>query len=273
MAGDPSDPPRTQTGRVSEAESNPYPALPAYGAGRSPDPFLSGGTAGPPSAPSRTSGLWTSVVLSIVLNLFLLVGVLGLGWPPGNVFLLFWCENVVLGVCTVVKVLSAQRRTVRADGSSTSPVLYAVFFALHYGIFCLVHLGFSLVVAVRVGVEPTFLLLGLPAILIVVRYTIETATTWFGRGELRQTTTPKQAMMQPYPRVVVLHLSILVAFGLVIAGIVPGGPLHGLQERAAPLLRVLPQAWQTEGVAVVAVLVLIKTVVDMVTTGRALRPR
>lgn len=258
---------------MSEAESNPYPALPAYGAGRSAKPSLGGDRVVPPPAPSRTSGFWTSVALSVVLNLFLLVGVLGFGWPPGNVFLLFWCENVVLGVCTVVKVLSAQRRTVRTDGSSTSPALNAVFFALHYGIFCLVHLGFSLVVAVRVGVDPTFLLLGLPAVLIVVRYTVETATTWFGRGELRRSTSPKQAMIQPYPRVVVLHLSILAAFGLLIAGVVPGGPLDGLRERAAPLLRVLPQTWQTEGVAVVAVLVLIKTVVDVFTTGRALRPR
>ena len=36
----------------------------------------------------------------LVTNLFVLAGVVVWGWPPGNVFLLFWVENAGLGVAT-----------------------------------------------------------------------------------------------------------------------------------------------------------------------------
>ncbi len=216
--------------------------------------------------------------LSVVVNAVTLIGVLTFGWPPGNVLLLFWLENAVLGICTLVKISTARAPStsqIKINGrdAGSSPALYALFFCLHYGIFCTVHLVFTLVVAIKIGVEPTFFLLGFPLILIVVRYAIETWTTWFGRGDLRATTSSQQAMMQPYPRVVVLHLSILVAFGLVLGNLTRDPRLNELQERAESVLRMLPPAWRSEGVAVVALLVVIKTVVDVLTTRRVLRTR
>lgn len=80
-------------------------------------------------------------------------------------------------------------------------------------------------------------------------------------------------MVQPYPRIIVLHVSILLASAVVIADLTQDEHLAAVRERAEPALRTLPAPWQTQGVAVVAVLVVIKTVVDVFTTRRALRAR
>ena len=157
----------------------------------------------------------------------------------------------------------------RAD----TPGLSALFFCVHYGIFCLVHLAFSLVVALAVGLQPTFLLLGLPVLLLLVRYAVETVQTWFGPEGQRSGTSPSRAMVQPYPRVIVLHLAVLGAFALVITGATRSSALAGWQQRLAPLTDLLPVAWQTRGVLVVALLLAVKTVVDVATVRWALRPR
>lgn len=265
-----------------------YPRTPAYGEG-----YDHRGPAGPTARSTRRDepavqprGVWLSLGLSVAVNLALLAGVLVLGWPAGNVFLLFWCENAVLGLVTLVRILTAEapddpgrrsrvRLTVGSSEREVSPgtrVGVAAFFCLHYGIFCAVHLVFTVVVAAAIGIDRSWAFLGLPVVLLLVRYAVELATTWFGGRGLRGNTSPRAAMMQPYPRVVVLHLAVLLAFGagiaLVVGGL-PGGP----SPRLTHLVDLLPDAWQHRGVLAVAVLLGVKTVVDLVTTRRALRPR
>ena len=85
-----------------------YPATPAYGApqpGSAPVHGAPGRT--PLAAPPDRAVRW-ALALAVAQNPLALAGVLFFGWPPGNVFLLFWVENAVLGVCTLVKVLTAQ---------------------------------------------------------------------------------------------------------------------------------------------------------------------
>ncbi len=83
--------------------------------------------------------------------------------------------------------------------------MFALFFGFHYGLFCLVHAVFTGFVAYTLGVEATFLFLGLPIVLIVIRYTVEVSTVWFGAGQ-REVVSPAKAMLQPYPRIIVLHV-------------------------------------------------------------------
>jgi len=258
-----------------------YPATPAYGEGaaarsRRGNPFQGGRPHRGPGheSTSRPSGLALAIAMSVVWNLVALVGVLVLGWPAGNVLALFWVENAVLGLVTLVKVSTTRGAltgtiTVNGRPRAGSPALYAVFFTFHYGLFCLVHLVFTGFVAVSVGLQPTFWLLGFPAGLLVVRYAVEIATSWFGAGGQRETISAKQAMAQPYPRIIVLHLAVLGAFALVISGTTPAGRPGWLQTATD----LLPAAWRTDGVVVVALLLVLKTVVDLVTTRWALRRR
>ena len=106
-----------------------------------------------PSAPPRGVGL--ALALSVAVNVLTLVGVLALGWPAGNVFLLFWCENVVLGLVTLVRVATA------ADPGSTR-LGSSLFFCVHYGIFCAVHLVFTWLLASALGVDLSWPYLALP---------------------------------------------------------------------------------------------------------------
>ena len=257
-----------------------YPPTPAYGEGAATpvrgNPFQGGRPlVGPDDADPtpRRSGVALAVALAVAWNLVALLGVLLLGWPAGNVLLLFWVENAVLGVVTLVKVVTAQgtsgaRITVNGRPRASSPALLGLFFTFHYGLFCVVHLVFTGFVAFAVGYQPTFALLGLPVVLLVVRYAVETATTWFGTDGQRRTLSPSTAMGQPYPRIVVLHLAVLGAFALVLSG--AGGTGTGwLATLTAPL----PAAWRDDGVAAVALLLVVKTGVDLVTTRRALRRR
>jgi hypothetical protein len=64
-------------------------------------------------------------------------GVLARGWSPFVVMLLFWFENVVIGVLHVVRmvVTGARHGTANLLGS----VFMSVFFTLHYGVFTAVH--------------------------------------------------------------------------------------------------------------------------------------
>jgi hypothetical protein len=216
----------------------------------------------------------------VALNAVTVLGVLAFGWPAGNVFVLFWVENAVIGAWSVVRILTARgtggggRTTIKINGRRTNagPGALALFFCVHYGLFCLVHAVFSGYVAYTLGVDPTFLFLGLPIVLIMVRYTVETVTVWFGAGQ-RDVVSPAQAMAQPYPRIVVLHVTVLIAFAVVLhgqtqaAGSTGGGSLAQL-----PLVSWLEDRLGQD-VWLVLLLIIFKTVADVWTTSRATRIR
>lgn len=221
-----------------------------------------------------------AVAMAIAFNAITLLGVLWWGWPPGNVYALFWLENLVLGIFGLVKVATARGagKPVRLEindrpAGNASPALLAVFFAFHYGIFCLVHGVFTGIVAVSAGLDPSFLFLGFPLILLVVRYTVETLTSWFGRGGLRDVVSPAQAMFQPYPRVIVLHLAVMLAFAVTINQWSNVTHDDGLGSVLARLDQLLPAGFSDRGVQMVLVLLVLKTVVDVFTTLGATRRR
>ena len=221
----------------------------------------------------RASSAWLATGLAVALNGVTLLGVLVWHWPPGNVYLLFWVENAVLGVMTIPRVATARGtdagQPARINGQPASAAALTVFFVFHYGLFCLVHLVFTAIVAYRVGWSAGFWFLGLPALLILVRYTVETVWTWFGPGGQRDHVSPGQAMFSPYPRIVVLHLAVLVSFALSFPGRAGWLSTGGWPRVLADLTDRLPESLRSPGVLAVLVLLGIKTVVDVVTTRRA----
>lgn len=207
------------------------------------------------------------MALALSLNAVTVLGVLAFGWPAGNVFVLFWVENAVLGAWTLVRILTARgtagpstRITVHGVPRTGGPGLLALFFCFHYGLFCLVHAVFTGFVAFSLGVAATFAFLGLPIVLIMIRYTVETITVWFGAGQ-RDEVSPARAMLQPYPRIIVLHVAVLIAFALVLSRSSQSSPLGG----------VLSTWGLADGPALVLMLIALKTVADVWTTKRATR--
>lgn len=190
-----------------------------------------------------------AVVATIAANLVPITGVLALGWSPFEVFALYWTENLVIGLYTVLKFFLA-------DPGETRPPLahrlgMAAFFTVHYGIFNLVHGvflvvffaghsavsggGFALPIALVDGTA-----WGLAAGGLLVSHGISFVTNFWLRE--RRHSTLQNLMGAPYGRVLAMHLTLLLGGFLVVA-----------VGSSAPLL---------------AVLVALKTFVDLRTLRR-----
>lgn len=197
---------------------------------------------------------------SLATNLFVLAGVALWDWPPGNVFVLFWIENVVLGVVTVVRI-----RTAAGTSQGVERPPRAGFFVMHYGLFALVHMVFVMMIATRAGVSWTWWAMGLPTVLLTIRYAADLLTGWFLGGQ-RFRVTPGEAFSSPYGRLVVLHTATIIGFFLLR----PGSSRHrgwvGIFDPVRDWFAA--QGYTvTDGALVVLILVAIKTVTDLRALG------
>jgi hypothetical protein len=191
-----------------------------------------------------------SVLALIATNLVPLFGVLFLSWDAFEIVGLYWVENVIIGAINVLKIATCFPNPSQLDPTKfanqeavprfrkgvrsakpqhqASKLFFVTFFTLHYGIFCLAHgifvLSFFAVESTGNG------LLGGPrtfwqmmserqlwwgVIALAASHLYSYAVNYLGRGEFRRTTVTA-LMIQPYARVVVLHLAII--FGAIVAG-------------------------------------------------------
>jgi hypothetical protein len=177
----------------------------------------------------------SSLVL-IAANLLPLYGVLILGWPVFPVMLLFWLENVVIGILNALRMLLADP----SDSVLWASKLFMVpFFCFHYGFFTAIHGVF--VISLFGGKDYRQLDHGLWPIEAATRAVLDFDLKWaiaglaashvfsflwnyLGRGEYRRAALT-ELMQRPYSRIVVLHLTILLGGGITIA---LGSPLWAL---------------------------------------------
>lgn len=166
-----------------------------------------------------SSRKWSAVVAGAI-NLIPVIGVLFWGWSAFSLIFLYWLENVVIGVRTLASIL--------ANGASgvlngIGALFIGGFFLVHYGIFCFVHGSFVVGLfgpeALQAATGP-FDLVGAARTLLTTEpnliWGLASIALWqlvlFGlflaRGEWR-TATPTGLMSEPYPRIVVLHITII----------------------------------------------------------------
>ena len=179
----------------------------------------------------------------------------------GDVLLVYWFENVVIWFATTMRILTARRparrpflrgpagrrgdfgRLERALAGRTwvtgDPAL-ALFFALHFGLFTLVHGVFAAVLAGLSGVRGGPLDWVAAAGAILFSHMLSLGLHWLGGGE-RRAVSPGWAMAAPYPRMIALHVTVIAGFFLL------GGP----DGRTA------------DDVGVVALLMGLKTALDL----------
>ncbi|MEP7159054.1 MAG: DUF6498-containing protein [Chloroflexota bacterium] len=162
-----------------------------------------------------------AVVLLVAANLVPLVGVLFLGWHVATILILYWLENGIVGALNVVRIVAAQRPDQNGQASTAAKIGLAAFFAVHYGIFWVVHgvfvfvltsgiTGFgNLAPTALVDAEPSLLL---AALALLISHLASLIFNYFGKGEFQSVSAASQ-MFLPYPRMVVLHLTII--FGAV----------------------------------------------------------
>ena len=157
-----------------------------------------------------------SALVLIAANLVPLAGVVAFHWSVFPILLLYWCENVVVGVFNVLRMLFAAPQDLAANASKAFLV---PFFIVHYGMFTTVHGIFVLTLfgpGGSMSPSPAAFLaavrgagIGYGVLAIVLSHGFSFVHNYLAGGEFRRA-SPPLLMFQPYARVVVLHLSILL---------------------------------------------------------------
>lgn len=186
--------------------------------------------AAPAPAPARAAQMPASAWVLVAANLLPLFGVLFWGWDVFPLLVLFWMENVVIGVLNALRMLCAYP----ANAVIWAGKLFMVpLFCVHYGGFTAAH---GLFVFALFGGSDYRLLEGfsdlepavaraaadfhlwLPIAVLVASHLFSFFWNYLYRGEFRRAHLGK-LMVKPYVRVVVLHLTILFGgFGAMALG-------------------------------------------------------
>ena len=168
-------------------------------------------------------------LLALVLaNLVPLFGVLLLDWNVGAIVMLYWTENLVIGLYTLLKMLLT-------GGSAALGMM--LFFCLHYGGFCAIH-GMVVLELTRFAGEistqlpaaswPGPLVLVQKAlyfgqqildaaprefawasIALLLSHGVSFLLLFIGQQEYRRTTIDT-LMKAPYKRIAVLHIAVII---------------------------------------------------------------
>lgn len=161
------------------------------------------------SVQSAAPSLFASSVLLVLANLIPLAGALFYGWSVFEIVLVYWAENLIVGVYTLFRMLLAGGN--RDPVSLVGKLFSSGFFAVHYGIFCLVHgfFVFSLLGGSGPSGAEAFDRGMIPALIaLVASHGFSFVKNYLIGGEFRDATVQTQ-MFSPYPRMVVLHVAIL----------------------------------------------------------------
>jgi hypothetical protein len=170
----------------------------------------------------------------IALNALPIYGVFNWGWQSLDLIFLYWLENLIIGLFTLLRMLV---RPYRHGVDLVMPLFLAPFFTLHYGLFCLGHgsFVFSLFAEGRfesrgmTGVlhhiwpvlQDNHLLWAAICLLLLQLFDWSRQVVRKGLGF----DSVRQLMVAPYRRIVVLHITI-IASGFALGALEE--PLAGL---------------------------------------------
>lgn len=177
----------------------------------------------------------TALLALIVANLLPLILCLPLGWDIGNLIFFYWCENLVIGGYSILRLLLAQGKS-KTDMPRGIPVVYqniflAGFFTVHYFMFCFVH-GIFLMLFLSSGFPNNFdspfqqfaefwaklsLTGGLALLALVASHGISFARNYI-LNRAYVSASSHAEMFKPYGRIVLLHICIMIG-GFTIMGL------------------------------------------------------
>lgn len=163
---------------------------------------------------------------TIATNAIPLIGVLLFDWSVYEVLLLFWFENVAIGIAHAIRLGVCTRTNNAQGGLSTT-----LFFCMHYGIFTVVHGVFVFVYfgVVMDGVLNARGSITLPILSIfgwqALKLAVDVQATQGFKG-----LSPDMMMFEPYPRVFALHVAVLLG-GFLIGQM--GSPVWALAALVA----------------------------------------
>jgi len=153
-----------------------------------------------------------SAISLIGVNLIPLAGVLFFGWDVASIMLLYWSENVVIGLFNVLRMIKAEGKSGKSGSQGKAGTVF--FFIIHYGMFTFVH---GMFVASLFGLpEKNFLGLGVAVVGLFFSHGVSYRRNFILPEEFKKITYD-ELFMQPYKRVIVMHLTIILGGG--VAGV------------------------------------------------------
>jgi hypothetical protein len=191
-------------------------------------------TAGLPPTDTQTGTrirrLRDSSLALIVANLVPLAGVLGLDWNVSWIMLFYWSENLVIGFFNVLKMRRAEgpvgnsRMTLNGrpvvENSRRSLI---VFFMVHYGGFTFCH-GIFVVAMFGAHLRGSPTQFGMGLLTLLLSHGVSYRRNFIGRGEYKRVSFAT-LFWQPYGRVVIMHMTILLGGAWAQS---KGSPVYGL---------------------------------------------
>jgi len=164
-----------------------------------------------------------SLLALVVANLSPLIGLLLFGWEVTAIVFLYWLENLVVGVWNILRMKKARGTGARLDFTINDRPATALdrktlikFFVVHYGAFTA---GHGLFVLLLFGIPQggfSWILVSLG--LLFASHGVSYVKNFIQGGEYL-TASPHDLFLQPYRRVVVLHLVVIFCgFWLQMAG-------------------------------------------------------
>lgn len=168
----------------------------------------------------RAGHITPTALVLITANLLPLYGVLMLGWAVLPMMVLFWLENIVIGVLNILRILFASPAGLVRR---TRKFFLALFFTVHYGLFTAIH---GLVVFSMFGGEPYKALIDGLWTMDAAQHAITEYSLWPGIVALTashlfsffwnylgqrefQSARPETLMHAPYNRVVMLQVTVI----------------------------------------------------------------
>ena len=162
----------------------------------------------------------------IAANLPPLVGVLFFDWSVSSVIILYWFENIVLGLINVARMIAMPAGEAGA-AAHVGKLFIVPFFMFHYFFFCAGHGifvfglfpdenayfpplgGMSLIGVLGRAVEIFSTPLAFAALTLAASHTISFVVNYLAGGE-RASFDLQKLMMLPYNRIIVLHVTIIL---------------------------------------------------------------
>lgn len=174
-----------------------------------------------------------SIAVLVAANLVPLVGVLLWDWDVFLLLLLFWSENVIIGIFGIARMIVA-----RTSDSAAENLVLPLFFLVHYGGFMFGH--FMVLFGMYSGgfegsgtssIEPADYygilaenLNWIAILALFISHGWSFVENYMGKRE-HERLTPGQAMALPYRRMFITHIA-LIAGGFFL--VEQGQPLAGL---------------------------------------------
>ena len=156
------------------------------------------------------------IAFLVLTNVVPIFGAVFLGWSVSNILALYWLETVIIGAFNIVKILASQGAPLK---SMSGKMFLSLFFAVHYGMFTMVH-GVFLGQMFQEGMtvldylnEGQFLIW--TALGFIVSHGISMLMNFFGRGEYQARSAHNQ-MFAPYGRIVIMHIVVILGGALAI---------------------------------------------------------